>query len=253
MQRKTSNNLPGFEYFVKGNNPRLLIHSGTHGDEFEVIDCVRKSVTKFETSLPDFVYVPVVSPSAVKNKTRLNGSDLDLNRVFFSSSKEPEVVENIKILKKFNFDLFVSFHEDPLSDEYYIYDSGFKKEESLKIKTHNEKLKDLGFKLLNGVDDPMDPDLGYEFIEGYRKFVETKGDSVNGMISMWSMFEKEVQTCLTPEIPGLLDIAKKQLIVDTFFSASSWSFFALESSASLASFFALASFTCSLFSGFSDC
>ena len=58
MKRKVSVRLPSFEYFIKGKNPKLLIHSGTHGDEFEVIDIVKKCVLKYEDKLPDFVFVP---------------------------------------------------------------------------------------------------------------------------------------------------------------------------------------------------
>lgn len=217
MNKYTSDILPDFEYFIKGKNPKLLIHSGTHGDEFESIDIVKQCVEKYEDKLPDFVFVPVVSPSAVKNKTRVNKNGFDLNRIFFSDSKEPEVVENIKVLDGYKFDLFVSFHEDSLSDEYYIYDSGFKTEESEKIKKHNLKLKSMGIKLFTGIDDTEDVDLGYEFKNGYRKFVETKEDLTNGMITVWSMLRKDIQTCLTPEIPGLLNIKQKEMIIDTFF------------------------------------
>lgn len=217
MNRYTSDILPELEYFVKGNNPKLLIHSGTHGDEFEVIDFVKKAVEKYEDKLSDFIFVPIVSPFAVKNKTRVNENGHDLNRIFYSDSNEIEVQENIKILDNYKFDLFVSFHEDPLSDEYYVYDSGYNTTESDIIKSHNQKLKSLGIKLLNGIDDMEDADLGYEFKEGYRKFIETKKDLTNGMITVWSMLEKNVQTCVTPEVPGLVGLKEKELIVNTFF------------------------------------
>jgi len=223
MIKHTSKMLPDFEYFIKGENPTLLIHAGTHGDESESIGFVRKAVEKYEDNLPDFVFVPVVSPSSVRNKTRLNENGFDLNRIFFSDSKELEVIENIKVLNDYKFDLFVSFHEDPGSNEYYIYDavvahdSGFKTEESERVKKHNLKLKNMGIKLLTGVDDTEDVDLGYEFKEGYRKFIETHADLTNGMITVWSMLEKNVQTCLTPEIPGQLSLKQKELIIDTFF------------------------------------
>ena len=217
MVKKVSNVLPDFEHFVKGENPTLLIHSGTHGDEYGVIDIVRKCVEKYEDRLPDFVFVPKVSPSAVKAKIRVNSNGFDLNRIFFSDSKEIEVIENIKALDGYKFDTMVSFHEDPVLEEYYIYDSGFDLNESEKIKSHNQKLKKMGFKLLNGLDDPDDPNLGYEFKEGYRKFIEGKDDKSNGMITVWAMVEKGVNECLVPEIPGILSMEKKELIVDTFF------------------------------------
>ena len=217
MVKKVSETLDGFEYYIKGENPTLLIHSGTHGDEFEVINIVRKCVEKYEDRLPDFVFVPKVSPSAVKARLRVNSNGFDLNRIFFSDSKEIEVIENIKALDGYKFDTMVSFHEDPVLEEYYIYDSGFDLNESEKLKSHNQKLKKLGFKLLNGLDDPDDPSLGYEFKEGYRKFIEGKDDKSNGMITVWAMVEKGVSECMVPEIPGMLSPKEKEIIVDTFF------------------------------------
>lgn len=217
MTRKTSDILPDFEYFQKGINPKLLIHSGTHGDEFEVIDFVKRAVEKYENCLPDFIFVPVVSPSAVKSKTRFNGNGKDLNRIFFSDSTEIEVQENAKILDGHKFDLMVSFHEDPGSDSYYIYDEGMDSNESVKVIEHNKKLSSLGIKLLNGIDDPNDPHLGQEFIEGYNKIVFNNNPENNGMTTVWALAEKKAKNSLTPEIPGKITLKEKELIVDTFF------------------------------------
>lgn len=217
MIRKSSDILPELEYFIKGDNPKLLIHCGTHGDEFESINIVKRCIEKYEDRLPDFVFVPVVSPSAVFAKTRVNSNGKDLNRIFYSDSEDLEVKANIKILNDYKFDLFVSFHEDPLTDEYYIYDSGYSLDESEVIKRHNKKLKKMGIELLNGIDDADDPDLGFEFVNGYKKFIEKKEELNNGMITVWSMLEKDVQTCLTPETPGLLGLSKKEAIIDSFF------------------------------------
>ena len=217
MTRKTSNILPDFEYFQKGTNPKLLIHSGTHGDEFEVIEFVKNAVKKYENCLPDFIFVPVVSPSAVKLKTRFNNNGKDLNRVFFSDSTEIEVQENANILYGHNFDLMVSFHEDPDNDCYYVYDEGIDNIESNKVLDHNQKLKKLGIKLLNGIDDPNDPHLGQEFVDGYNRLIFDKHPENNGMATVWAIAEKKAKNSLTPEIPGKIDLEKKELIVDTFF------------------------------------
>ncbi|HLD92433.1 MAG TPA: succinylglutamate desuccinylase/aspartoacylase family protein [Patescibacteria group bacterium] len=217
MVKKVSNVMPDFEYFVKGDNPTLLIHSGTHGDEYGVIDIVRKCVEKYEGRLPDFVFVPVVSPSAVKAKIRVNSNGFDLNRIFFSDSKEIEVIENIKALDGYKFNLMVSFHEDPVYEEYYVYESSFESGESEKIKNLNQKLKGLGIKLLNGVDDPDDPSLGFEFVEGYRKFVVDKNNKSDGYITHWALINAGVKTAFSVETPSKLSLEKKELIVDTFF------------------------------------
>lgn len=217
MIRKTSDILPELEYFVKGNNPKLLIHCGTHGDEFESIDIVKKYVEKYEVNLPDFVFVPVVSPSAVKSRTRFNKNGKDLNRIFFSDSTEIEVRENANILDNYKFDLMVSFHEDPENDSYYIYDEGLDINESVRVLAHNQKIKQLGMKLLNGVDDPNDPHLGHKFVDGYNKLVIPKDYKNNGMATVWAIAEKKTKNSLTAEIPGKLSIKQKEIIVDTFF------------------------------------
>ncbi len=217
MHKHTSRSLKNFHYYTKGEKPRLLVHSGTHGDEWEVIDLVKNAMEKYEAKMPNFIFVPQVSPSAVALRTRINGRGMDVNRIFSFNSSDSEVRENAAILNGCHFDLLVSFHEDPLSDEYYVYDSSYKTGETKEILRHNQKLKKAGIKLLNGLDDPDDPELGYEFKEGYRKFVNEPEMENNGMISVWSMCEGIAEQAITPEIPGLLPIRQKQFIVDSFF------------------------------------
>lgn len=217
MQRKISKILPGFEYFEKGTNPKLLIHSGTHGDEFEVIQFVKEAVEKYEDRLPDFIFVPVVSPSAVSMKTRSNNNGKDLNRIFFSDSKDFEVIENIKIIKNHKFDFCITFHEDPEYFDYYIYDEGTNLEESKKVLANNQNIKNLGINLLNGVDDPSDPDLGSVFVDGYKKFVVSETENTTGMLTSYLITEGITKRILAPEIPGKLNLKQKEMIVDQIF------------------------------------
>lgn len=213
---KTSN--PKFYYFVSGENPKLLIHSGTHGDEYEVTDFVTEAIFKYENELPPFIFVPVVSPSAVERKTRVNESGTDMNRGFFSDSKDPEVQANIEIIKNHKFDLFVSFHEDWEFSEYYIYDWGYSKTKNELVLKHNQWLKNNGIGLFNGVDDPLDLALGYEFVEGYNKSAHVEKDKDDGIISDWILNRKVSKEYLLPEIPQQLSREKKDMIVDSFFS-----------------------------------
>jgi len=202
----------------KGENPKLLIHVGTHGDEHDIVSLVFDAVEKYKDKLPDFIFVPEVSPSAVVARTRVNYSGKDINRIFYSDSKDMEVVENIKIMRGNRFDLMVSFHEDLPVKEYYIYDSGFKISETDAVLKHNKKLQSHGTGLLNGLDDSDDPALGYEFKDGYRRFTEKEGTPSNGMSTVWAMSEGIVKESLTPEIPGKLSIEEKRFIIDSFFS-----------------------------------
>jgi hypothetical protein len=206
-------------YFIYtfGNRPRLLIDTGTHGDEYGVISLVKKVLLKYEEQLPDFLYIPLVSPSAVKLKVRENVRGKDLNRIFFDDSDDPEVQLNIKALWGQKFDLHVSFHEDPQSENYYVYDSGFDKRESDLVIQHNNYLLKNNIILLNGIDDPDDLSLGYEFVNGYRKFIHLENGIDDGMIVTWILNKGISRNCLLPEIPGKLELKEKEFIVDSFF------------------------------------
>lgn len=209
---------PNFYYFRSGENPKLFIHSGTHGDEAEVTEFVREALIKHEESLPPFIFVPIVSPSAVERKTRENESGNDMNREFFSNSPDPEVQVNIEIMKDKRFDLFVSFHEDPLETNYYLYDVGYREMENELVLKHNQLLKNSGVELLSGIDDAEDSSLGYEFIEGYKKFIHPKNYHDDGTISAWVLNKHIAEEYLLPEIPGKASREVKRFIVDSFFT-----------------------------------
>lgn len=216
--RKIVTDNPKLYYFISGKNPKLLIHSGTHGDEYLVTDFVSEAVLKYKKELPPFIFVPIVSPSAVERKTRVNESGTDMNRGFFSDSLDPEVQANIEIVKKEKFDLFVSFHEDWEFSDYYIYDWGYSKTKNELVLKHNRWLKDNSVGLFNGVDDPLDLALGYEFVEGYNKSIHLGNDKDSGIISDWILNREISKEYLLPEIPQRLSREKKKMIVDSFFS-----------------------------------
>lgn len=205
-------------YFVSSDEPKLLIHSGTHGDESEVTDFVIESLEKYKDQLPPLIFVPEVSPSAVKLGTRNNYLNHDMNRTFLSDSTDPEVLANIEVVKNKKFDLFVSFHEDPTQTNYYLYDVGYKVPENDLVMKHNMLLKNKGVDLLNGIDDPDDPDLGYELKDGYIKMVHPKNYHDDGTISAWVLNRHITDEYLLPEIPGKHNRDTKRMIVDTFFS-----------------------------------
>lgn len=217
MLRINTNN-PNFYYFISGENPKLLIHSGTHGDEYEVTDFVMESILKYEKQLPPFIFVPAVSPSAVERKTRENALGIDMNRKFFSESRDPEVQANIEVIKDHKFDIFVSFHEDPELSEYYLYDVGFGSAKNELALKHNQMLKKWGAGLLNGIDDVEDTSLGFEFIDGYNKLMHTQKLDNDGTISAWVLGRHIAEDYLLPEIPGKADVKTKRFIVDSFFS-----------------------------------
>lgn len=215
--RKIETDLKNFLYYTSGDNPKLLVHTGTHGDEFEVIDIVKKTLEKYENKLPPFLFVPRVSPTAVELKSRKNKWGHNLNRDFFSNSEDPEVAANIQITKDHKFDLFVSIHEDWEFPEYYIYDWGYSKEKNKLVLKHNTYLKERGVELYSGVDDPRDVNLQHVFVEGYNKAIHKQSGSDEGFISSWILNRNLARDYLLPEIPMQATPKVKEFIVDTFF------------------------------------
>lgn len=205
-----------FEYFTKGSKPRLLLHAGTHGDEYESIDYVTEAIIKYEDLLPSFIYVPHVSPSAVDSKTRKNINDKDLNRVFFDESSEQEVIWNKQVMTGNKFDLAVTFHEDPEFREYYIYDEGKDLVPTKLVLDHNKYLHNNFVELLTGYDDPKDPDLAIHFTDGYKRF-ELENDHESGMVTTWALHKGIIEHILVPEVPGQFNLKMKKFVVDSFF------------------------------------
>lgn len=93
------------QYYISGKQPSLLLLTGTHGDELEVIDCLKKTIKINLAQLPEFVFIPEMSPSAVLQKTRLNKDGLDINRHFFDDSDIEEVKAVMKIIGQHQFEL----------------------------------------------------------------------------------------------------------------------------------------------------
>jgi hypothetical protein len=82
----------------------------------------------------------------------------DLNRDFFRT-EWPEVKNNIEIIKdKVWLTGVISWRSESVN-HYYVYEVNCKRK-PLVLK-HNQILKNKGVGLVEGLDDPNDPDLGY--------------------------------------------------------------------------------------------
>ena len=164
----------GQRFALKGDKPKLLIVSGTHGDEFEVVPLIEEYVGKHYSDLPSFLYVPEVSPSALRLRTRKNADGVDLNRSFVDGTKIEEARQMMELWGRYNFDLFLTFHEDPTQDKFYLYEgvqekyySQFSLERQGKLDPLRGGIQALGIELYSGVDDPLDPQLGHQVGDGY--------------------------------------------------------------------------------------
>lgn len=210
------------DYFTFGDNPELLIDTGTHGDEYDIIPLVRKALDKNLNGLPSFIYIPEISPSAVALKTRNNNNGLNINRHFFTNSNLDEVKAIKKVIEKYHFDLSVTLHEDLSFTEFYLYDTenleGYKY-----FKTFKNNLAKIGVGLYNGYDnagDPAlvnDPVLGWKAVDGNIPFNPAADISEDGQFAAWMVARKHIKRVINPEIPGKLDLEKKQKVIDLIF------------------------------------
>jgi hypothetical protein len=193
----------GIAYHQKGNFPKLIIHSGTHGDEYHVIAPLKRVVARLYNELPDFIYVPEVSPSAVALKTRINGRKNDLNRVFWQANDDPEIVANKQIIAPASGAIAITFHHDIGHNDagentYYMYDSAKLSEQQLSWL--QESLKAVKIPLLNGVDDPYDEDLSTHFVDGYVS-IQSQPTFEGTFIDDWARYHSHVSRMLTVEVP----------------------------------------------------
>jgi hypothetical protein len=217
MTSFTKKQLGPITYWQKGNNPELLIHSGTHGDEFSVIEPLTEYIFTNQKNLPDFIFVPEVSPSAVANKTRVNGNGLDLNRSFFDQSEEAEIKANLELINAFSFKKIMSFHEDTEYKEFYLYDSH--KINDKAWQNFVNKLKVIGLDVLNGLDDPDDPVLGTNFENGYFSTADLDfSNSNSGTLSEYLAKNKSKTRYFTIEVPTQSELKQKKALIELIFS-----------------------------------
>ena len=216
MNSLLTKKIPGtINYYQKGTKPVLLLLSGTHGDEYGVIDPLKKTIDKYLDKLPDFVFIPEVSPTAVKLKTRRNEFDNDVNRNFFENTDDPEAKSVMDIVAKYKFKLGVSFHEDIEYDSFYMYDS--QKMNSDLLNNFKTKVKKLGIGLYSGVDDIHDVTLGVTITNGYFAPSQKSTKITNGDFWEWSLINEYVKRLLYPEIPGNLPLKDKIFLVGLIF------------------------------------
>lgn len=202
-------------YYVYGDKPCLLIDSGTHGDEYEVINSVEKAVKKYIAEMPSFIYIPEVSPSAVRLKTRENENGKDLNRDFFEESNEDESKAVMQIIRQYRFNLSVSFHEHDSMDGFYFYDS--LKMPKKMLQAIRDGISGLGVGLYSGIDDDNDLALGYRLSEGYVSCSEDQNKEKNGCLWTWLYRNKFVKRLVLSEIPGKVSQEVKDKIVEVIF------------------------------------
>lgn len=115
---------------------RLAIFGGLHGDEpasvFAPIAFLERLVAEpaLATGYELAVY-PLLNPVGYVRDTRGNGAGLDLNRLFWRDSAQPEIRAIERELTRTRFDGLVTLHADDTSDGIYGYTRGHLLNEAL--------------------------------------------------------------------------------------------------------------------------
>ncbi len=204
-------------YYLHGSSPQLAIHSGTHGDEYQVINALHQIIKKYLAILPDFIYIPVMSPSSVSRKTRNNLEGLDLNRSFFEGTPSQEAEAIMDLSQKFPAHSCISFHEDPAQKSFYLYDTCGNMSNTGELSRFQKLLLKDGFSLFSGIDDPDDPILRFNFVDGYGSFSFEDSQKTFGTFACWAIQSGVIKRELMPEIPGQIASTQKLKLVDSIF------------------------------------
>ncbi len=194
MLRNVERTIP---YTVNGKNPKLLIATGTHGDEFHVIPMVAEVIKELHRELPDFLYIPEVSPTAVVARSRINGFGNDINRNF-GLLDDPEADLLKQILHKLSGAVGISFHQDFEFPQFYVYDTSQMGESDLS--ELRNKVRALGVPLYSGIDQIEDTALGNEVVDGYVGNIG-RPSKLGGFIEDWAMHYGYLSRFFTFEIP----------------------------------------------------
>lgn len=212
----------GHKYFLSDENPTLLMASGTHGDESEIVPLVEEIVWKYHDKLPPFMFIPEISPSACELNTRENKDGLDLNRSFTVPPPADEVKAMMDLWSNYKFGIFLNFHTDPDASDFYLYD-GTKHRNRKKRRIDNTRafellkkdIQSVGINLFNGIDDEEDPTLGYEVKDGYAYWpVATKETDYTA--DDWLIIEADLaKQIINPEIPGRATLEQKGIIIES--------------------------------------
>ena len=184
--------------------PELLVWSGVHGDEDESIPPLWLVLSEYQALLPAFLFIPAMSPSAIKAHTRrmFIGEELgpDMNRSFDlnPAPRETQLVKDF-LQQHGPFERILSVHEDEdLTDHTYVY---FEGEPVLRqtLQDWRDAVRLSGHQLHNGYDDPYDPTLAMWSSDGHIHHAHS--DETTQMSESWAIANKRARQAITLEVP----------------------------------------------------
>ncbi len=204
----------GLSYYLSGPNPKLLLGSGLHGNEYRVIPLLIKTILKIHNQLPQFLLIPQLSPSACQLKNRCNAQGIDVNRCFADNQNTDQEVLAIKsLVQKFSpYKTVLTIHEDLEKSKAYLY-AGTALAEDKKIQAWQKNMQVKGINLLNGKDDPNDSALGVNFTNGVFTF-NPQTETFKETFETWASLQAGAEKNLTLEIPHLATEKIRKYIIE---------------------------------------
>lgn len=189
--------------------------SGMHGDEAQSSPLLVRYLLMHEKELPPFLCIPVVSPTATAMGTRINGQGHDINRQFYTGTKDEEASTMMELIKPYKFRVVIDLHEDPdRTSSFYLYDSGRMTEGELS--DYRSLVQQTPAKLYTGIDDVVDKELGCEIDKGYYAFSMEWLQNIHedaGFSSKWIIRNGIAPRVFTLEIPGRASLEVKDALI----------------------------------------
>lgn len=202
------------KYYTHLESPRVIFLSGMHGNEAESSELLEQWLIENAETLDSFLFIPQVSPSAVRQGTRRNAQGNDINRQFIEETTDQEVLQVMKILKGQSAILCLDVHEDPdRTQGFYIYDTGVMTKQELE--TYREAIQKTPFKPYSGIDDIDDEHLQRMIEQGYVSLRPTDSEVSAGFGSVWMLKHHIVSRVFTMEVPGKAAKEDKAALIRT--------------------------------------
>jgi hypothetical protein len=185
-----------------------------HGNEYESGILLEQYLLTHTDTIPHFLYIPHVSPSAVRAGTRKNIYGHDINRQFLPQTKDSEALAVMDIVKPYHFNICIDIHEDlDRTLGFYLYDTETMTADELHA--YRSVIHTTGARLYTGIDDLDDAHLMLHVDKGYV-CEPTAADS--GFSSRWLFDTDIVPRSFTVEIPGKGTRKLKQSLIQACIS-----------------------------------
>ena len=187
-----------------------------HGDEYGSGKLLDSLLRDKKISVPEYLYIPAVSPSAVSRQTRKNSQEHDINRQFHDDTADREAKNIMSIVSPYHFSIVIDIHEDPdRTQAFYVYDNA--RMTKRELETYRTAVHQTDARLYTGIDDLEDENLGCHVEKGYYSFRsdwDEDTDKDAGFFSKWAIRRGIANRVFTVEIPGKAPLKlKRQLIL----------------------------------------